>query len=120
MVTVLTGLIGMAVSAMIFFLVRKDKLHVNHAVGWIFVAGACTMLGFAPDIFDQLANKIGIAYPPALALTLGIAFLTIKIVSIDIERSRAEVRTQRLVQRIAILETELRSFREKENIPTTS
>ena len=41
-----------------------------------------------------------------LALTLGIAVLTIKILLMDIERSRLEMRNQRLIQRVAMLEAD--------------
>lgn len=110
MVSIITGAIGLSVAAIIFFLVRKDKLHVNHALGWIFVAILCALLGFAPGIIDRIAGQLGIAYPPVLALIIGIGLLTIKALSMDIERSRMEARTQRLIQRVAMLEADLNAL----------
>ena len=63
-------------------------------------------LGVAPAVFDFLALQLGIGYPPTLALSLGIILLTIKILLMDIERSRLEIRIQRLTQRVAIFEAE--------------
>ena len=47
-----------------------------------------------------------------LALTVGLAALVLKILVMDIERSRNAVKTQRLVQRIGLLESELRDVQE--------
>ena len=108
MISIVTGVIGLLVAALIIALMRKDKLHVSHGLGWITVAAGFALLGFAPNLIDQLAKYFGVAYPPVLALTLGIAILVIKILLMDIERSRIEVRNQRLVQRIAMLEADMK------------
>ncbi len=110
MVPLVTGTIGLVVAALIIGLIRKDRLHVSHGMGWIAVALTFALLGFSPGIIDRLAQYLGIGYPPVLALTLGIAVLTIKILLMDIERSRLEMRNQRLIQRVAMLEADLRKL----------
>lgn len=114
MVHLVTGTIGLVVAALIIGLIRKDRLHVSHGLGWILVALVFALLGFSPGIIDRLAQYLGIGYPPVLALTLGIAVLTIKILLMDIERSRLEMRNQRLIQRVAMLEADLRRLGGKE------
>jgi hypothetical protein len=66
------------------------------------------LLGLAPGIFDQLAYRVGVAYPPALAFTLALAVMAIKLLIDDIERSRLKMRHTRMVQRMALLENEVR------------
>jgi hypothetical protein len=114
MVSIVTGTIGLLVAGLIILLMRKDRLHVTHGMGWIIVAAGFALLGFTPSIIDQVAMYIGVSYPPVLALTLGIAVLVVKILLMDIERSRIELRNQRLIQRMAILEAELGHLRETE------
>ena len=63
-----------------------------------------------PKVFDQLATYLGVAYPPVLALMLGLSLLVIKILIMDIERSGNLIKLQRLVQRIALLETEIKEM----------
>ena len=75
------------------------------------------LLGLAPGAFDQLASRIGIAYPPALAFTLALAVVAIKLLIDDIERSRLKMRQTRLIQRIALLENELRRLKEQSREP---
>lgn len=109
MVITVTSILGLCVASLIIFLIRKDWLHVDHGVGWLVVAAIFALLGFAPKTVDRVSNVLGVDYPPILAITLVIAVLVIKILLMDIERSRIEVRYQRLVQRLAMLEADLKN-----------
>lgn len=113
MVYIVTGTIGLVLALTIISLIRRDRLHVRHGLGWIVVALTCALLGFSPGIIDRLASVLGVGYPPVLALTLGIGALIIKILLMDIERSKLETRNQRLIQRTAILESDLNSLQRK-------
>lgn len=96
--------IGLAVAGIILWLVRRDHLHGPYALWWIGAAAAVVMLGFWPRSFDVLASYLGVGYPPILALILGFTLLLIKILTMDLERSRQERQIRRLAQRLAMLE----------------
>ncbi len=100
-------LIGVLVAATILWLVRRDHLHGPYAIWWIGTAIVVVLLGLFPGIFDYLAHYLGINYPPILAVLLGFALLLLKILTMDLERSRQERRIRRLVQRLALLEGRL-------------
>jgi len=106
-----TGTIGVATALTIMILIRKDHLHVRYGLWWMGAAVAFAVLGLFPRIVDYVAVHLGIAYPPVLALMLGLVAVVLKILVMDIERSRNMIRMQRLVQRIALLEAELRDLR---------
>ena len=107
MIAWLTGVIGICTAVAIVLLMRHDRLHARHGMGWMVVALAFAVLGLYPGLLDAIAGSLGVAYPPALALTLGITLLVLKILVMDIERAHLEIRYQRLVQRVAMLETDL-------------
>lgn len=111
MIALVSGGIGLLVAAAILVLMRRDKLHAGHGLGWLLVAVVFAFLGFAPGIVDGVARWLGIEYPPVLALTVGMALLVLKLLLMDIERSRIEMRNQRLTQRIAMLEATVRQQR---------
>lgn len=115
MFSIVTGIIGLLVAFAIIILMRKDSLHAKHGVAWFVVALGFALLGFSPELVDRVAQYFGIAYPPVLALTLGIALLVVKILLMDIERSRIEVRNQRLIQRVAMLEANLKKLQKSEH-----
>ncbi len=118
MISFVTGSIGILVAALIIVLIRKDQLHVNHGLAWVVVAVGFALLGFSPGVIDVIALKLGVAYPPVLALTVGIAILVLKILLMDIERSKLEMRNQRLLQRVAMLEADFRrTQRESGTVP---
>ena len=77
-----------------------------------FMAAGFAMLGFLPGLIDNVAARLGVAYPPVLALTLAIIVLVLKILLMDIERSRTEMRNQRLIQRVAMLESDLKKLQQ--------
>ena len=98
---------GLTLAAAVVWLIRRDRLHVSHGVGWTFAVFGFAFLGFAPAFFDGIAAKLGIAYPPILAVALGFGVLIVKILLMDIARTRMEIRYQRLTQKLAILEADL-------------
>ena len=50
-----TGIIGLAIAALILILIRKDRMHVHHGLGWVFVAVSFALLGLSPGIIDGLS-----------------------------------------------------------------
>ena len=110
MVSLITGTIGIATAVTIVILIRRDHLQVRYGLWWMVVAGMFALLGLFPAFFDSFAKYLGIAYPPMLALTLGAVILVIKILITDIAHSRSAIRLQRLTQRIALLESDLREM----------
>ena len=117
MITLITSLIGLGSALIIFMLIRNDQLHASHGIAWVIAALAMSLLGLAPGVFDQLASRVGVAYPPALAFTLALAVVVIKLLIDDIERSRLKMRQTRLIQRMALLENEFRRLKEQSREP---
>ena len=110
MISLVTGTIGIATAITIMVLIRRDHLHVRYGLWWVAAAVVFALLGFFPAIFDNIAIYLGVAYSPILAMTLGATILVIKILVMDIERSRNAIKLQRLVQRIALLESDFREL----------
>lgn len=104
------ALIGLALAGSILYLVRRDHLHGPYALWWLIVAAATLVLGFVPRTVDWLAHLTGIAYPPVLPLIIGVSLILLRLLQLDIERSRQERQIRRLNQKLAILEEELASL----------
>jgi len=104
--------IGLAVALMILWLVRRDRLHGSYAFWWIGAAAAIVFLGFWPQAFDAVAGYLGISYPPILAVVLGFVLLLLKVLTMDLDRSRQERAIRRLTQRLALLDSEVQLQRE--------
>jgi hypothetical protein len=99
-----TAIIGIVIAFIILLLIRRDIMHVKRSLWWIGIAALIVVMGFFPITIDKFGILLGVNYPPVLILTLGICFILIKILSMDLERSRQERMLRRLTQRMAILE----------------
>jgi hypothetical protein len=99
--------IGLLIAGTILFLVRRDHLHGPYAVWWLAVSAAVVVVSVFPGLVDQAASRLGIAYPPVLPVLVGMGLILIKILTMDVERSRQELHLRRLTQRIAMLEAQL-------------
>jgi hypothetical protein len=110
-VVIVSAVIGFALAGTILYLVRRDHLHGSYAVWWLAVAVVTLLLAVFPRIVDWLGQTVGIAYPPILAILIGMAFTLIRMLQMDIDRSRQERTLRRLTQRIAILDQELTDTR---------
>jgi len=113
MVALITSIIGIITAIIILILIRRDHLHVRYGLLWVAAAFAFALLGLFPALFDSFAKFMGIARPPILALTIAVVVLVLKILVMDLERSRNVIRMQRLVQRIGLLESDLREMQGK-------
>ncbi|KAA6187867.1 DUF2304 domain-containing protein [Thiohalocapsa marina] len=100
-------LLGLFLGLGILWLIRRDHLHGPFALWWIAVAVTVVVVGFWPSVFDLIAHHLGVSYPPILALVLAFALILLKILTLDIERSRQERKIRRLAQQLSIIEADL-------------
>lgn len=100
----ISATLGLLTAVIILYLVRRDHLHTRYALWWLPTALGIAVLGVFPGITDFIGELLGIHYPPFIALLAGFLVLTLKILIMDIERSRNEVKLARLAQRMALLE----------------
>ena len=102
-----SSMIGVAVAATIIYLVRRGHMHGPYAVWWLSAACVFFLLGLFPRVVDQVGVLLGVSYPPMLAVLLGFVMIVVKVLLLDLERSRQEVAIRRLVQRVALLQDKL-------------
>lgn len=102
-----SAILGVALAGAILFLVRRDHLHGPFALWWFGVAAATFVLGVFPGLVGWLGHVTGIAYAPVLPIIVGLSLVLIRLLKLDIDRSKQERRIRRLIQKLAILEQEM-------------
>jgi len=110
------AVLGVLLAGTILFLVRRDHLHGPYALWWLGVAIATLILGVFPSVVPWLGLITGISYAPVVPIIVGISMILLRMLQLDIERSRQERQLRRLVQKIAILETEMKTQRAPSSI----
>lgn len=99
-----SGVLGVVIAGTILLLVRRDYLHTRYAVWWLLTAAVVLVLGVFPQIIDYIAETVGVHYPPVLLMVVCVGLILIKILTMDLERSRQKEELRRLTQRLALLE----------------
>ena len=112
--------IGLALASTILILVRHAHLHGPNALWWLTLAVGIIVLGSWPRLTDFIAPYLGVSYPPVVAILLGLGLMIVKMMSMDLQRSRQEQRIRRLAQRLAMLEAQLTSLKEKTDVQPES
>jgi hypothetical protein len=102
-----SAILGIGLTAAILFLVRRDHLHGPYALWWFAVAAATFALGVFPILVVWLGRLTGIVYAPVLPIIVGVSLILIRMLKLDIDRSKQERQIRRLTQKLAILEQEL-------------
>jgi len=99
-----TMVIALVLGACLLWLVRRHHLHGPYAVWWIVVAIGVAVLGVFPALVDALARLLGVGYSPILVVVLGMGAVLVKMLTMDMERTRQERQLRQLTQRLALLE----------------
>lgn len=107
-----TGACGIAAVAIILYLIRKNSLYIRYAFWWLAVCLGILVFSIFPQLSDKAIHLLGVSYPPAFLFFIAILMLFVKILLMDIDRSKQEVRIRRLIQRLGMYEAELEQRKE--------
>lgn len=107
-----TALIALFFAAVILLLVRRQRLGVLHTVWWLCSVAGLVVLGVFPSLADRVGAALGIHYPPVLPIVVALCLLVVKILTMDLERTRQEANIRILAQKLAASEAELRELKE--------
>ena len=97
-----------AVILMIYIVhtVRKNKLSVKASFWWLIGSVIILLLSIFPYSINWLAEIFGIAYPPALLLTLAVVFLLFINFQDSRHISEQQAKITELAEQVAILKFE--------------
>ena len=108
-VNIIAAFIGAVLSVTIVFLTRQDHISPLVAARWFLVAILVLFVSFFPNLIDTIGVYFGIGYPPILPIIIALGAAMIKILLMDIERQKINIKLDRVVQKLAILESTLES-----------
>lgn len=104
----LTSLIlGLVIAGVILLLIRKDLLHTKYSLIWFLFSTGIVFFGAFPQVNDWIAVKLlGIHYAPIFFVIVGMCVILIKMLAMDIDRSKLEQNIRKLNEKMAVLEGE--------------
>jgi len=96
---------------LILLLVRRQRLAVFHTLWWLFAVAGMLVAGFFPMILDRVGWFLGVQYPPVLPIIIALCFLFVKVLTMDIEKTKQEMKLRVLAQKMAAYDAELRRLK---------
>ena len=109
-VTLFAALSSLVIFAVIIELIRRGRLRERYALLWLGTATVILVFGLWRDGLNELADGLGIAYPPNALFALAMAFMLLLLLHYSTVISTLSDRTTTLTQRIAILEERIREL----------
>jgi hypothetical protein len=88
-------------------LVRRRRLLERYALLWLLSALVLLGLSVWGGLLEQLADLIGVAYPPNALFLVAFGFVMILLLHFSLAVSRLTDQTKVLAQRLALLEERL-------------
>ena len=83
-------------------LVRRKKLLEGYALLWILTCVGLIVFSFWQKLWEEIAQLLGIFYPPAVIFLLTFIFLVLIVLDLTIKISKLTEQNKQLVQRIGI------------------
>ncbi|MFN2470671.1 MAG: DUF2304 domain-containing protein [Gaiellaceae bacterium] len=93
----------------IFELIRRRRLQERYALLWIATGVVILVLALWRGALSQLAELVGIAYPPSALFVLAAMFILVVLLHYSTVISKLADQNRILAQRLALLEHELAS-----------
>ena len=94
-------------------LVRRRAFLERYALLWLFSALVLLGLSIWVGALEELANLVGIAYPPNALFLIAFGFVLVLLLHFSVAVSRLSDQTMVLTQRLALLEHRQRRTEER-------
>jgi hypothetical protein len=104
------GLTGSVVTlALLFEMMRRQRLREKYAVFWVVVAVLTLVVAVVPGVLETAARIAGVAVPANLLFFIASMLLLVVSVQHSSELGRLEERTRTLAEEVALLRLQLQT-----------
>lgn len=112
-IQVVSLVIGIALAAVIFQLIRKKKLKEQYSLLWFLTVAVILLLAVWEGLLGKISSAIGISLPSNALFLLALLFLFGMALHFSMLVSRLTDQSKMLAQKLALLDRDLRKEREE-------
>jgi hypothetical protein len=94
-------------------LVRRRRLLERYALVWLGSAIALLVLGIWQGLLGEIANAIGVFYPPTALFVIAFGFILLLLLHFSTAVSRLTDQSKVLAQRLALMEQRQRQLEKR-------
>jgi hypothetical protein len=106
--------------ATIFELVRRKKIKERYSLLWFFTGISMLVLTLKRDWLEKFSSMVGIYYAPSSLFLLLSGFMILILIHYSTVLSQLLSQNQKLGQRLALLEAEVRELQHKNSTNTSA
>jgi hypothetical protein len=107
-ISVVASIAALVFLVVIFELIRRRRLQERYALLWLLTGVLVLVLSAWRDALRQVAEVVGIAYPPSALFVIASFFILVVLLHFSTVISELSERNVTLAQQLAILEERLR------------
>ena len=98
---------AVVICAVIFELVRRQRLNERYAILWLLAGITVLVLSLGQDTLIRLSRDAGIAYAPSAVFAIAFLFVLAMLIQFSIAISRLSEQNIALAQRLALMQQRL-------------
>ena len=112
-ISVVIGALGLLV--IIVEMVRQRRLEEQYSLLWLATAASLVVLALTRNVWDWLAVKVGIAYPPTALFIAGFLAMIMILLQFSMVISKLSRQNRQAAQEIGILRWKLQEIEKRLN-----
>ena len=99
--------VAVAIALVVVFYIRRWRLREEYSLLWLFLSAALIVLTIDQGVMEWAADRLDVAYSPAVLFFLALAFVAVMLFHYSLEISRLSDQNKILVQELSLLRTKV-------------
>jgi hypothetical protein len=95
--------VAVVIALVVVFYIRRWRLREEYSLLWLFLSAALIVLTIDQGVMEWAADRLDVAYSPAVLFFLALAFVAVMLFHYSLEISRLSDQNKMLAQELGIL-----------------
>ena len=99
--------VAVVIALVVVFYIRRWRLREEYSLLWLFLSAALIILTIDQGVMEWAADRLHVAYSPAVLFFLALAFVAVMLFHYSLEISRLSDQNKMLAQEMSLLQAKL-------------
>lgn len=99
--------VAVVIALVVVFYIRRWRLREEYSLLWLFLSAALIVLTIDQGVMEWAADRLDVAYSPAVLFFLALAFVAVMLFHYSLEISRLSDQNKLLAQELGLLRAKM-------------
>jgi hypothetical protein len=99
--------VAVVIALVVVYYIRRWRLREEYSLLWLFLSAALIILTIDQGVMEWAADRLHVAYSPAVLFFLALAFVAVMLFHYSLEISRLSDQNKMLAQEMSLLRAKL-------------